>query len=63
MKSRILLVALAAFSAGAELQGAVIHVSGDAPEGGDGSEARPFNMNMKRCSILLTIREMQIKKQ
>ena len=38
----ILVIALAVFSAGTELQGAVSHVSGDAPQGGDGSETRPF---------------------
>ena len=38
----ILVIALAVFSAGTELQGAVFHVSGDTPQGGDGFEARPF---------------------
>ena len=43
MKVNIILVAgLVAFSAGAASRGAVIHVSGTAPLGGDGSEARPF---------------------
>ena len=41
-KNIILAVGLLAFSAWVESQGAVFHVSGDAPQGGDGSEARPF---------------------